>query len=176
MHNSQTQQNDQVLPVQECAIRAPAAYSRAGNGTDTSGGTDGGGGYTARLTCGECEAYLAGAAAVCTHAVLNGLVKDDGGTSLLNMGFNWSRASVLSHRRQAIGDIAHGLARGGGYVALLPRSQGAAEMVLAHLRADRSGFKLMRSHISPALVLLATCSWRYLFCFRSILSTLSARR
>jgi hypothetical protein len=161
-------------------MRAPPAHSRAGNGTGTSGGTSGGtgsgGGYTARLTCGECEADLAGAAAVCTHAVLNGLVKDDGGTSLLNMGLNWSRASALSHLRQAIGDIAHGLARGGGYVALLPRSQGAADMVLDHLRAGRSDFKLVRSHNSPALVLLARSSWRCLFCFRSSLSTLSFRQ
>jgi hypothetical protein len=160
------------LPVQECKMSAPAAHSRVGIGTGTSGGTDSGGGYTARLTCGECEVDLAGAAAVCTHAVLNGLVKNDGGTSLLNMGLNWSRASALSHRRQTIGDVAHGLERGGGYVALLPRSQGAAEMVLAHLRADRSGFKLVGSHISPALMLLVRCSWRCVFCPGSILSTL----
>lgn len=96
--------------------------------------------YTAHITCGKCRADLVGAAGVCTHAVLNGLVEDAGGASLMDIGLDWSRASALSHRRQAIGDVAHGLGGGGGYVALLPRSQGAAELVLAHLRANRSYF------------------------------------
>ena len=156
-----------VVHVQECRMSAPAALAQAAvanrstasstantssaSGTDSAATAE----YAAHMTCAECVADLVGTTGVCTHAVLNGLVEDVRGVSLLDIGLNWSRASALSHRRQAVGDVAHGLGRGGGYVALLPRSQGAAELVLAHLGAHRFCYTLMHSPVPSACAPLA---------------------